>query len=268
MKSIKQHSILLALLFVLGACGGGDGSNDPAPTSQTASASGTTDFGDTAYWPLDTATNSVSKNTKFDALHANLVATSFVPGKYGQALQFDPAQTAGSYARIPVLYACGLGCELVVDFPSNQIALQMWVYPDKIESLKTYQLLGGGTYGEQSFKLRIEDGKLKFYANARKPGPGGTGGDSYLLITSQASLVPGSWQHIAVSFDGTSAKTYVNGSLDNTSNLTLQLARVINDLYLGGLSSSEGGYTFPGKIDEVWFSASIPKVFPTLTAAP
>lgn len=86
----------------------------------------------------------------------------------------------------------------------------------------------------------------------------GDGTDTQVEVTGDASIVANDWTHIAITYDraNNEAKTYINGLLDSTTDitgvgdgeLTFTSARIG-----GGLSGSGGtGSVFFGQIDDVY----------------
>ena len=199
--------------------------------------------GNEAQWSFDNVSGAMAFNTKFAALHASLNSVSVVPGVMGQALQFDSSLNQ-SYAEINVTPG---GAATWPHFPDAHISVAMWINPTRIEAGATYHLFGGGYFGGQSFHVRIVDGKLALVLNALNTG--GSGED--LIVQSSASVAPGHWQHVAVTYDGLIARVYLNGMLDVAKNISHPVSDAYNTLYIGGLPNSEGNMTFPGAVDEL-----------------
>ena len=92
--------------------------------------------------------------------------------------------------------------------------------------------------------------------NARARIDTGTGGNANQVLGSTAaqSLADGDWHHVALTFDGITARLYVDyGNLAsrNVSGNKWDVTEVVNDLLFGNGSWPEGSY-----LDEVRFSAS------------
>lgn len=77
--------------------------------------------------------------------------------------------------------------------------------------------------------------------------------DSSLVLVDAdggTSMSKGVWHHIAMTYDGISAKVYIDGTLDHQSGMSMgTIADNDRDVFIGGMGS--GGWNFKGKIDEV-----------------
>lgn len=109
--------------------------------------------------------------------------------------------------------------------------------------------------GQQAFIARhyttnlyfgVNGNRLRFYRS------GGTSADS------DGTLVPNRWTHVAATYDGTTARFYINGALAGTKGLANAGNNCTNSLSLGGehdlLGLGDifaGGYAFNGYLDEV-----------------
>ena len=83
------------------------------------------------------------------------------------------------------------------------------------------------------------DGKLVFVLNSGTP----------LVKSTTTSWPPNQWQHVAASYDGTTMKLYVNGTLEGSASATAQPANTSYPLQIGGNTTQ--GYWFPGAMDDV-----------------
>ncbi len=97
-----------------------------------------------------------------------------------------------------------------------------------------------------NFYFGVSGNKLRFYRS------GGTSADS------DGTLVPNRWTHVAVTYDGTTARFYINGALAGTKGLANAGNNCTNSLSLGGEhdvvslgDAFAGGYAFNGYLDEV-----------------
>ncbi len=63
-----------------------------------------------------------------------------------------------------------------------------------------------------------------------------------------ATLPANQWSHVALTYDGTTMRLYVNGSQATTTNTSGTIVSGNNPLYIGGTSLGE---VFNGRIDEV-----------------
>ena len=88
------------------------------------------------------------------------------------------------------------------------LTLSAWVRPERFNDWASIFTKGTNTapYAMQLWG----DGSLRFTANFGSPG-GAVGGGSW---NSTAKLVANQWQHVAVTYDGTTVRFYLNGVLD------------------------------------------------------
>lgn len=204
------------------------------------------DPGRVAHWSFDNVAGARAFNTRFNALHADLNSASVRPGVVGQALHFD--ETLGESYAFVSLYDGGVNA--VPTFNDNRISIAMWIRPERLQSGGSYVLFGGNGGGTQSFHLRLIDGRLTLLLNGINNG----GSIEDQIIQSTALAVPGQWQHLAVTYDGATARVYLNGAQDAQRNITHPISPAYNTLYIGGVSEHSG---FPGDIDELWLSNEV-----------
>lgn len=231
--------------------------NNPSGTVADASVTNITvvcDLGNTAFWSFDNMTGPTAPNTKFAGLDAVLTSASVVPGKFGNGVFFDN-NLAQSYAEIAGTQHVPSGSYISASFPDNKISIAMWIKPTIINNAEVYHLFGGDYWGAQSFHVRIINGKIVFLLNP--PSTGGSQEDT--IITSASSPTVGAWTHVAVTYDGSTAKIYLNGTVDMTNNISHVISPVENKLYIGGRPNvvNQATMTFPGIIDELEFTGSV-----------
>ncbi len=114
------------------------------------------------------------------------------------------------------------------------VTIEAWV---KREATRCETLVGNGW--QESYWLGFCNGPLRFYqADGRR--------------ADGSSLVPpGYWVHVAITYDGTTRRFYINGELDReTTENSGPLAGASGlPLWIGG--DRHGGYYFQGLIDEL-----------------
>lgn len=90
----------------------------------------------------------------------------------------------------------------------NRLTLAAWVRLDTIDAGDGILVKGSSAI---PYGLQLEaNGRLRFTANAGAP-PGGVGGGSW---SSTLAVATGSWHHVAVTYDGTRIRFYLDGALD------------------------------------------------------
>ena len=102
----------------------------------------------------------------------------------------------------------------------------------------------GQPAASQAVAINSVTGKLKvsFYANEFEP--------------ANTTLLLNQWYHVALTFDGTTATLYLNGSVEGTKTTTLNVT-LNGQMNMGRAAGLSQSYYFDGKIDEVaiWDSA-------------
>lgn len=109
--------------------------------------------------------------------------------------------------------------------------------------------------GNQAFIARHYTTNLYFGASGNKLRLYRSGGTS---ADSDGTLVANRWTHVAATYDGTTARFYINGNLAGTKGLANVGNNCTNSLSLGGEhdivslgDALAGGYAFNGYLDEV-----------------
>jgi glucose/arabinose dehydrogenase/chitodextrinase len=204
-----------------------DAAGNPSPYSAIASA--TTPAAPTALVAAygfnegaGTSVGDASGNNNVGAVSGAAWTTS---GKYGKALVFN-----GSSSRVTIN-----------DSPSVRLTtamtLEAWVNPSIADS---------------SWRDLIYKGDDNYYLEATStsggaPGAGGTFAASPLYGT--AALLVNTWSHLAVTYDGSTIRLYVNGAQVASRAETGAIEVSANPLQIGG--DNIYGQYFQGIIDEV-----------------
>ncbi|WP_010232645.1 LamG domain-containing protein, partial [Gillisia marina] len=118
---------------------------------------------------------------------------------------------------------------------SNSITIATWIRPEK---MGTQYLIKKAEHGAtDGYELSLSSsGKLFFRFNQQ------TSGNSY-RIDSQASYPSNgtTWMHVAVSYDGSTIRLYINGVENNTKVISSSPSISINALTLT-IGAGNGGY--------------------------
>ncbi|WP_433216299.1 LamG-like jellyroll fold domain-containing protein [Microtetraspora malaysiensis] len=161
-------------------------------------------------------------------------ATSWAAGKFGQALSFNGTSSWVTVKDSPSLRL------------TNKITMEAWVKPASISGWRTVLMKESGP----------DDGSYALYSSI-STGPGVSGGPATDLLIdgysdgadSLTKLAINTWSHIAGTYDGTSTKIYINGSLAGETTVSGNVATGAAPLRIGG-NNPFGDY-FSGLIDEV-----------------
>jgi glucose/arabinose dehydrogenase/PKD repeat protein len=151
-------------------------------------------------------------------------------GKYGNALSFNGSSTLVTVPAAPSLNL------------TTGMTLEAWVNPSAI----------GSVWRTVIFKER--PGGMLYSLYAGNGGPQRPVGQVFLANAEQnavgASTLPlNVWTHLAATFDGSTLRLYVNGSLTSTFAVSGTLATTTSPLRVGG--NSIWGEYFRGRIDDV-----------------
>jgi hypothetical protein len=151
---------------------------------------------------------------------------TFETGRVGQAFRFDGA---GSYVEAPALAGA---------LSKNQITIEAWVKADahaKPGSCCAH-IVGLDSPGQWMSHIGIDPAKPYFWTN------------NGIRVQDPEPLALGSWQHLAATYDGTTARFYRNGVLKASQTRSLSLP-IGASTRIGG--SSVDPRPFKGLVDEV-----------------
>jgi len=156
---------------------------------------------------------------------------TWTSGKIGNALSFDGTN---DYVEVPDSDNLDV---------SNEITVEVWLKTSASQDNGDGIIVKGTPF---TYLLQAWDGKIN-------PGvfiSDGTWCGSGWLSTK--SVFDGSWHHLALTFDGTDQKFYIDGILDTTKACSGQIRTNDANLYLGW--RPDGNYYFNGIIDEprIW----------------
>ena len=167
---------------------------------------------------------------------AELNNVSFAEGKVGQAFNFDGAS---GYVNVP-------------SSPSlkfvNAFTVVAWVNLNSSPGLGTVTIATKGSDADVSmdWMLSIRDRHLC---------PAATVDGSWQGGNCASTLAPGVWYHVAMTFDGSNLRGYVNGELDGTFPMSGTVRATDYALRIGAYAPVSGSTAnhafFPGKIDEL-----------------
>ena len=168
--------------------------------------------------------------------HGTLREAQFVAGKFGNGLSFD-----GANDWVTVADAASLDL-------TTGMTIEAWVRPAAMSGWETILMKQRGT-GDMAYALYANDGAPQSGGVAAPAGYVGASG-AHQAIRGTSALPAGQWVHLAVTYDRTSLKIYVNGALAATRAQTGQIVVSGAVLRIGGNNSFTGEF-FAGLIDEV-----------------
>ena len=152
-------------------------------------------------------------------------------GVLGQALQFDSSE---GNVRISLPGETPL--------PLDEFSMTAWFNFDNSIATGNHGLFGTGAFGLKTIDIEYRDGNLSLAFFSDWP-------SADTNINIPVSFVPGSWQHLAVTYDANRVSAYLDGELVGSQNITFKLSSFFNVPYIG--DDGEGG--FIGAIDDFQF---------------
>jgi len=155
-------------------------------------------------------------------------ATWTTAGKYGSALSFN-----GTSSLIAIPASASLNI-------TSAITLEAWTYP---------------TVSQSGWRTILQKESEAFWlhasstAGALRPGAGGTFNGSTSTFYAPSAIAVTTWTHLAMTYDGATARLYVNGAQVSSMSVSGALQSTTTPLRIGG--NVPYGEFFQGLIDEV-----------------
>ncbi|HEV2394849.1 MAG TPA: LamG-like jellyroll fold domain-containing protein [Verrucomicrobiae bacterium] len=160
----------------------------------------------------------------------------FSVGEVGSAFGFDGTT---NYVRVPASTSLDIG-------QSNGLTLECWISPTQLFNEPILDWSPVGNYGVHLWTTQT--GSL--YANLFD-----TNGNSHVLQSPGNLLVPGLFQHVAVTYDKASGigQLFLNGAIVDEANLGTFTPETSYDLFIGYRQAGApyGPAAFSGLIDEM-----------------
>lgn len=192
------------------------------------------------WWKLDEEANSTvvvdSSNSPANGVFSG--AKIDQEGLFGRSYKFD-----GTNDYVEVVDP-GTTSKFDVDL----VTLEAWIKLDEDKS-GFQNIVRKGHHGDRTYGLDLDNGKLRGFVNKTS-----AGGGTATIATDSDKLPLGKWIHVAMTYDGTNLKIYVDGQLEKSS------STVAGNIYdnnlsirIGGQKSTDtgGALAFKGWIDEV-----------------
>ncbi len=182
--------------------------------------------------------------TPFDISDAqfSIVAPGSTEPEPDYALRFDGMNDLVTVPNAPSLNVSG------------SFTIEFWMKTED-PAQKWRRILEKGSWDEYYIAFYGTTGRM--CGALRTAIPGGSRMDN-ILGPSTSLMAANAWIHVAATFDGTTAKMYINGHLESTKAATVSPRSLINDLIIGGAKhAATYEYHYQGVLDElrIWNGA-------------
>jgi Concanavalin A-like lectin/glucanases superfamily len=192
--------------------------------------------GPIAAWPLDEGEGTTAEDATGDGHEGTVEGAEWAPGKYGEALKFDGE---GDVVKVPNSPEFAL---------TEGFTLEAWVRPESASNEWAPILakeIGGGKGAETLAWFLYEGGSV---SNVPIGGNGPAPGAEELAI-AEDPLPIDVWSHLALTYDGSQVRLYVDGELVDCSDVPADAPPMTEgELQIG--AATEHGDHFVGRIDE------------------
>jgi glucose/arabinose dehydrogenase/fibronectin type 3 domain-containing protein len=180
-----------------------------------------------AGWSFDAGSGTAAVDVSGNNNTGTITGATWVTGKYGNALSFN-----GSSNIVQVASSSSLNL-------STGMTLAAWIMPTGTQS------------GWRTIMQRQPDA---YFLNASNetgplyPSGGATAGGNTQWISGSAASPVNAWTHVAITYDGSTLKLYVNGAVVRSQATTGAILSSTNPLWIGG--NQPYGEYFLGVIDD------------------
>ena len=171
-------------------------------------------------------------------------------------IPFDLSDAVFEITDLPKNYALMFdGLDDLVQVPhhaslnvSKKMTIEFWMQTDKL-SQDWGRLIEKGTFDEYSLTFYGNTGRLS--GSMRTAIPGGSRWNTVFGPTASL-LTTNAWVHVAVTYDGVTAKMYINGVLESSLDVQVAPRNLLGDLIIGGaLHGTIHEYHYKGLLDEM-----------------
>ena len=206
----------------------------------------TSDLNSVALYHFNETSGDIAYDTSGNGNNGAATGTTIVDGKFGKARSFH-----GSSDYITVPANSNLNLE-------SQFTLEAWVNVSGNGRILSKGFSSNNPGYELSVEVTGSAAKIRFGVTMDGyPGSGLPGSAQYDNYSTM-SFTTGTWNHIAVTYDNTKIRFYVNGLLSNEVSATGTVAANSYDLSIGRRNIGPSDITpadyFNGSIDEVRIS--------------
>ena len=180
-------------------------------------------------WHLDEGSGTLAYDSSGNNNNGTLNNCTWVDGKFKKALDFDGSTSYVQASSLNVSY----------------LTIAAWVKWDQFfADSRGHAVVSNSNLAADGYMLYQNTSspynKIKTFVYA----------SSLTMLTSVATLNTGTWYHVAVTYDGSALKLYINGSLDTQVAGSGTIGATTNPLLFGSTYTTDGG-KFDGQIDEI-----------------
>jgi chitodextrinase len=179
-----------------------------------------------AAYSFDQGTGTVAADSSGNGNNGTITNATWTTGKYGGALNFNGSN---AYVSLPALGT----------FYNSGFTLEAWVKKTTTTQVDT-GILGSWT-SDGGPMIWVDHIAGHYYLTLN------TGMSNYL--DSGTTPTAGTWQHVAATYDGSTARFYLNGTLVASKPFTAPVGSA-NTWRIGAYGAGPGGF-FDGSIDDV-----------------
>jgi fibronectin type 3 domain-containing protein len=181
-----------------------------------------------AGYTFDAGAGTVATDLSGNGNNGTISGATWVAGKFGGGLQFNGS---GAVVQIPASASLNVG---------SAITMAAWIQPASIQS------------GWRTIMQKQADAYFLNASNSNGnnfPAGGATTGSATNVVSATSAAAVGAWTHVALTYDGSVMRLYVNGTQVATRNAGGVVQSTTSPLWIGG--NQPYGEYFSGVIDEV-----------------
>lgn len=223
------------------------GDYDPTATASTQVSTWNPSQGPQTYeWNVASDVQDFVNGTKTN--YGWLLKPNVSPDSWFLTLLHSREGSSNNRPKLVVSYGAGAGAYAEVNHHASlmptQLTAEAWVKLDTLPGANQwYGLVSkGDEFSQDGYELLVRASNAATAPNRIAWSLGGT------MVYSTAAPTPSKWIHVAGTFDGTTAKLYIDGVLNNTA--TASLTPNTRPVYLGRRFTNSS-HVLDGKLDEV-----------------
>jgi hypothetical protein len=190
-------------------------------------------------WLFDEGAGSVAKDASGNGHDGEISDAKWVPGKFGKALEFEGS--GDSIVKVDHFDELNL----------ENFTLAAWINVQGTVGYQGIVAKDGVNLSQRTYGMFVVDGQPKIHYSFTTQG-----GNHNTINGSAIAAADGEWHHVAMTYDGTTVRGYVDGVLDIETQWIGPSFR--NDQPLSMGSDSAGRFPLKGVVDEVYvFSVAL-----------